>query len=576
MSARSSIRTPLVYLTLGTLVVSCATDRKDSGFYGDDTASTSGGGTGDPTDSGGRETGQSAGSDAGSSGSDGDDPGDGGSTGDTIRLDVGGGSAGSGGDGGGGSCVVGDGLDAPMDCDEKSPPESFEPVIEWSWDPADSDPSYARFRGTLVTPLVGNLTDDNGDGSVDLCDTPDIVVVVQEDESLGKGALAILDGATGQLHALHTHVELNPITNPAIGDIDGDGLMEIVMIDSSRAMVAMEVDGTVLWRAPDHAGPVAIADLDADGDVEIMGAFTIVDHEGDLRFAGGYAPHSLAVDLDDDDDLEVILGSAAYHHDGTPYFQANIPGITGTGLVTAVADMDGDDRPEIIISAGSGVAILEHDGALKTPLGLPNGLGFSPNDAGRPATVADFSGSGPLVGQVLAIWGKRSVFAVFDSQLGASWSTDVRDHSGASTATAFDFLGDGTAETILTDEERLLVMDGATGVLRLEYGRQSKTFREYPTVADVDDDGSAEIVVPSSTNGFGDPKDVPTIQVLGERESRWVGSRRIWNQWAYHITNVREDGTIPRVQPKNWKSFNNFRVNAQVEGGITCIPPPPG
>lgn len=570
MSPRSSIRSPVAHLIVGILVMSCAVDRKDSGFYGGETASAGTGGSGGAGTDGGSDGGSDGGTDGG--GPDGE-----GTTGPGIRLDVAGGSAGTSG-GGGGSCFVGDGLDAPMDCDEKAPPDSFVPVLEWSWDPADSDPAYAHLRGSLVTPLVGNLTDDNGDGSIDLCDTPDVLVVVHAEASIADSALAILDGATGRLHAMHTHVAPDPLRTPAIADIDGDGVMEIVLIDQEdNDMVAMEADGTEIWRAQNsHVGAVAIADMDADGDVEIMDGSTIVDHEGNLLFAGDYAPNSLAVDLDDDGDLEFLLGSVAYHHDGALYFHTDIPGARGTAHFTAVADLDADGQPEIVVSAGSGVAVLEHDGTIKTPLSVPGGLGFTPSDAKRPATIADFSGSGPLIGQVMAIWNQRSVFTVFDQQLRASWATDVHDHTGTSTATAFDFLGDGTAETILTDEERLLVMDGATGALRLEFGRQSKTFTEYPIVADVDDDGSAEIVVPSSTSGFGDPKNVPTIQVLGERDSRWVGSRRIWNQWAYHITNVREDGTVPRIQPKNWKTFNNFRVNAQVEGGITCIPPPPG
>lgn len=51
---------------------------------------------------------------------------------------------------------------------------------------------------------------------------------------------------------------------------------------------------------------------------------------------------------------------------------------------------------------------------------------------------------------------------------------------------------------------------------------------------------------------------------------RWASSRVIWNQHAYAVTNITEDGTVPRTsqwQP-NWrlKGLNNFRQN--VQGGI--------
>jgi len=43
---------------------------------------------------------------------------------------------------------------------------------------------------------------------------------------------------------------------------------------------------------------------------------------------------------------------------------------------------------------------------------------------------------------------------------------------------------------------------------------------------------------------------------------------------SYHITNVREDATIPQIQPKSWLLLNTFRTNAQIEGGAVCDPRP--
>ena len=49
-----------------------------------------------------------------------------------------------------------------MRCVDKAPPNSFEPDLQWSFAGAEGrDNSY-------VTPLVANLTDDNGDGRIDL------------------------------------------------------------------------------------------------------------------------------------------------------------------------------------------------------------------------------------------------------------------------------------------------------------------------------------------------------------------------------------------------------------------------
>ena len=87
-------------------------------------------------------------------------------------------------------------------------------------------------------------------------------------------------------------------------------------------------------------------------------------------------------------------------------------------------------------------------------------------------------------------------------------------------------------------------------------------------VVDVDNDGSAEILIVSISGQ-------PALQVLRDADDRWIQARRIWNQHAYYVTNVREDSTIPQVPVDNWKVFNTFRTNAQIEGGALCMPPIP-
>ena len=50
--------------------------------------------------------------------------------------------------------------------------------------------------------------------------------------------------------------------------------------------------------------------------------------------------------------------------------------------------------------------------------------------------------------------------------------------------------------------------------------------------------------------------------------NKWTRTRRIWNQHSYHITNVNEDGSIPRVEQPHWlvPGLNSFRTNAFVPG----------
>jgi hypothetical protein len=467
------------------------------------------------------------------------------------------------------TCTVVDGMDAVGECTDKAPPDSFDPEVQWSWNGSG---------GSAVTPLVANLTDDNGDGFVDLCDTPDVVVL--------SGQIHVLDGATGNEHyAFGTG--LHQFVTPAIGDIDGDGFVEIVAgvgglggVLGPVAIALFERDGTLVWQTEaiwqqDQGGAIAIADMDNDGSPEIIADGIILSADGDVLFqAPAQQGWSLAqrntatvvADLDGDGDGELILGQSAYHHDGTLVYEnlAILPGYP------QIANLDDDSQPEIIITNDNGITVLEHDGTVKfldmRPTGDPAGLGrwF------RPATVHDFDGDGLAEIAVSS----ASSYSVFGSNLVVKWSAPVQDGSGWAAGTAFDFLGDGGAEAMYADEVRLFVF-GDDGVPVLTVPRSSRTLIEYPVVADVDNDGSAEIVVVSSM-GWDDVQTAPTVQVIRDREDRWIQARRIWNQHTYHVTNVREDGTIPAVEPPSWQHLNTYRTNAQIENGVLCTPPPVG
>jgi hypothetical protein len=166
----------------------------------------------------------------------------------------------------------------------------------------------------------------------------------------------------------------------------------------------------------------------------------------------------------------------------------------------------------------------------------------------------------------------RAKYSVYEADASIVWSSAVLDSSGIAAGTAFDFLGDGIAEAMYADETSMFIFDGNGDVL-LQTPRTSATGTEYPIVADIDDDGSAEIVVVSNAFGLNAS---PMVQSIGDIENRWIQARRIWNQHTYHVTNVREDGVIPQWEAPNWETFNTFRTNAQIEGGGACIPPPPG
>ena len=59
---------------------------------------------------------------------------------------------------------------------------------------------------------------------------------------------------------------------------------------------------------------------------------------------------------------------------------------------------------------------------------------------------------------------------------------------------------------------------------------------------------------------------VTGVRAFEDPEGHWVRTRRIWNQHSYHVTNINEDGTVPKHEVANWLVYNNYRQNVQPEG----------
>ncbi len=490
--------------------------------------------------------------------------------GDALKLDVGVTRDFDPTGGGPASCEVLDDMNGVGECGKKAPPDSFEPDIQWTWTaPGDV---YS-----IVTPLVANFTDDNNDGVIDLCDIPDILIVATPELANPQppGRIYLLDGATGSVH-YKIEDNVSDSVTPAIGDIDGDGLVEIVTLSDQGTLVAYEHDGTPKWsgfKVPGYngiGGAIALGDVDNDGDVEIAYDDILADHQGlflwEAKLLNVICPATALADLDDDGDLEIVFGHAAFHHDGTLLY--NTPGIE-PGF-PQIANLDADPQPEVLIANTNGITLLDHDGTVKykdlRPTGDPaDGLNWS-----RPATVHDFDGDG-VAEYALS---SSAHYSVFERDGKVRWTVNISDPTGIAAGTAFDFLGDGIAEAMYADELNLFIYDDKGGV-ELMASRTSRTLIEYPVVVDVDNDGSAEIIVVSNET-TDNVADGITVQVIRDKQDRWIQARRIWNQHTYHVTNVREDGTIPQVEPHSWADLNTYRTNAQIEGGKLCLPPPPG
>lgn len=151
------------------------------------------------------------------------------------------------------------------------------------------------------------------------------------------------------------------------------------------------------------------------------------------------------------------------------------------------------------------------------------------------------------------------------------WAAVTRDCSSAQTGSSiFDFDGDGKAEVIDGDETALRVYDGPTGAVKFTTCNTNGTLQEYPLVADVDNDGQADII--SVSNSYSSITCANGSKTAGVRigvppPATGCGPAGCGTS-THHVTNVEEDGAIPTMELPNHLQprLDNFRQNIQPQG----------
>ena len=440
-------------------------------------------------------------------------------------------------------CVPWEAHPDPQPRCEHIPPEGeFTPVEEWVWQNPSEAPGWDE---VMMTPVVIDLT---GQADPEFFVVPAVVFNSFNAESgySRDGVLRAVRGgqdlicfnADGSFRWATDTGSLNiGWGGPAIANVDGEGLPEIVV-----GAAVLNADGTVRWQVSGSRGQ---------------------NREG---VGDPFTPFSVPADVDGDGKMEIVTGDTLYSHDGQVIWDTGF----GDGFV-AVAEFGTGGPPEIVVVRQGEVRVQSSiDGQIITHwtnldlMQLPECV----PDCGLlgPPTVADFDGDGvPEIGVA-----GSDVYIVLDTRGGAPlWSVATRDGSSNITGSAvFDFEGDHRAEVVYADEVSLKVFRGSDGTVLYEQPHSSLTACEYPVIADVDGDGNAEIVVAQNDLMSDAPEKFKGIRVFGDAADNWVTTRRIWNQHAYHVTNVAENGAIPVQAEKNWEieGLNNFRQNVQPFG----------
>ena len=414
----------------------------------------------------------------------------------------------------------------------------FEPVVKWTKEST---------HRSIGTPIVGPLVDTNSDGRYDELDNPTILYVKHTGNlDFAPGQLVAVRGDDGRQHWVSS-IDTSATAVPAIGDIDGDLLPDVVMYTHDGGVAALNNDGTVKWvssypgRVSDYNySAINLADIDGDGLVEILARDHVLNSDGSLRLAltpGSQGATIYGADFNNDGVQELVQGERVFTASGADYWDNS----DKRSSYSAYANFDGDPSAELISSSYTDIRLIDHDGTTIWSIPFPGGGSGAP-------TVGDMTGDGlPNIGLA-----GRNYHLVLDASGTVLWKNRIEENTSHQTSsTLFDFDGDGKVEILYADTRYIRAYDGATGSTVFSVYRESPTIKEYPVVADIDNDGQAEFVY----NGYG-------LTVFEDLNDSWMPTRSIWNQYDYNIQNINDDATLPAQPVAGLLSHNSFRLNA--------------
>lgn len=422
-------------------------------------------------------------------------------------------------------------------------------------------------------------------------------------------------------------------SSPVFVDLNQDGTQELILCDNAAQVFIWQSDGTDYpgWpiTLPDALNHIcistpAVGDLDRDGILEIVVAsFRIANSTADPPYpAQGklfvFTPNGelktgwpltleeeiktspALADLDHDGDLEIVFGGYdnnvyVYHHTGVAF--PNWPVNVGTDVFSspAIADLDGNGTVEIVIGLkddadppeygrilvfdpngtilpgfpletpgqvypSAALADLDHDQDLEIIIGCGNYAGGEPERSllyaihhtgvpvtGWPIAMPDTMYGSPAIGDLDGDRQLDVVIGCFDGKIYAfnssgqpvpGWPVTTGDQIYSSPAIA-DLEGDGIAEVFIGSYDSNLYGFKADGTILAGYPIPvGGEIFVSPAIADIDGDGDLEIAVADS-----------------------VGNVYIWNDAHQAERNLE------------WGKFRNTLENTGVYSSARNTPP---
>jgi hypothetical protein len=445
---------------------------------------------------------------------------------------------------------------------------------------------------------------------------------------------AVYNGRTGALISNGPTITI-PFNGliPVAGDLDGDGVIEFLSGQQSSAVGISKWMGNT-WSTPQGGIPgnnksfvpnlashFAFADFGTyangsfnpkmlDGKAEIVA----VNAEG-VSMTGADANGRVSVySMDEMGNWHSVMdaspgGGVITQWDPAVPVPPMAIKVEGGGPPT-IGDFDGDGFPEFAIAGGTRFRVFDFDCATAGAPGCESqyirwskpSQDISSKQTG--GSAFDFDGDG----KVEVVYADECFLRVYDGSTG-----DVKFSSYRSSNTWYegpviaDVNNDQTTKILVNSAESSLLCSantpkGTAFIDPIHRGVLCFTADDCPTMGMTCDAGYCRCTStdqcrdpglvcaapPAGTpgagntcraqhpNGSGNAKPQRGIRVLNDRLNRWASSRPMWNQHAYSVTNINDDGKVPKtadwMQNFKVKGLNNYRQNVQGSTGFDDLP----
>jgi outer membrane protein assembly factor BamB len=289
------------------------------------------------------------------------------------------------------------------------------------------------------------------------------------------------------------------LTEPAIADVDGDGVVEAIAGTTEQRLVVWDAEtGDREWTVPLSTfgyGRPTVANLTAAPGREIVtsdsrGTVSVVNDRGilwreSLNTTTWAEP--IAGDVDGDGSREVLVGTndevVLLAADGTVEWRTDTKGVS-------IAAADVDDDPQLEVFAGHTDTVVALDGAT-------GAQAWTREVDGSASLHAGFDGDGDDQPEVYIGLSGGTVASLAGATGEIEWRTTLSAGERASVPppVAADLDGDGNRELVaVTSSGHVAALDPGSGDQLATYAREVPVWT-FPSAVDLDGDGDSEVLV---------------------------------------------------------------------------------